>query len=1170
MTIHGKWHGHGRLVSSIALALGCATASLAGVSVTDVAVAPGSGGGIALSYRLNQAATSVSIQIAGGSTVTGTTTKGLNTVQLPSSANGKTATITAAAPAPDGPGGAAVLVPVTSPDNRATPASTNLVAVDVNRRIGSKYLGHIYLPTGFSQAGQKFLWVYAPDGTLVQTKDLSGFATSGSYPYGLAVAHADTQDRIVVHNRSLGEDYILAPDLSRLATQIGISTLVPGLAVTPGSGNADQPWNLWHAGNKTKDVRRYTSDLTTNAGIATVSTSLAAETLSTGENSHDIAVDDTNQFLFKVQVTDGGVGPLDTGGVNKWTSGDNGSTWTEDTTWHDTFMTDITTELTNALSALTTNGLVGGGISLANGFNAASPASSSVWVAVSGGSGATMWNRIYRVNAASGHIEQTVDIQQFVTPDGGIAFAGKAVHFLEADAFGNLVVGVQAGSAMDGRYTRYFAVIAPTAATNTATINNVDLTLPLSATGTVNKASAANTGTVQVTYTINASDNAGIVADNVQVTGDLTAIGGTAGMALTRGTVSADGKTAPYTLTFTVPTTVDLTNSGTFDIPFTVTATSNATGIVTRVSQAIYNAYTPAWTATTTAPVNSSAVTNGSTAYIGDDAGNVYAFDTTTGQPFTNFGGGSVALSGAVKGQLDYFMGRLYVATSTHVYVLNGGTGAVLGSTALSNVSSLAFDPVYPGSFFAAAGNTIVKLNALTAAQEAVTADLGAKVNQVAVIPNNGFVASPAFVVAGTEGDETGLNGKIIAVSVNDLSPVNGTDPVLATDTLGAVRSKAASSNDGSTSFFTIGGASGEWYFNADTVALVDTWVADSGGGANIGGNPYLSRSPVDANPTVPLDVTGTDANGKENARLAFATAGSASEGGGINVLNASVGERSSYGGFPVALTPAGSGFAAGSGLLGVNTTDDRALYIGSDAVDQRFFGLETKPDDISYAATAAKKHIFNPSDTAAFPGAVAGAFNSAPALSLNKVVVGSAAMRVYGFPSLTATRPGVVSATPANGANGVATTAGVSLVFDQDISAASVDPFNTTVIYDDAGNLVESTATVQADNKTLVIQPNSALTANKVYTVVVLASAGVQPYSATFYTGIPPAVQGDINGDGSFNLNDVKEALRIAAGLKTATAQAVTASGNKVTAGSITIEDAVFLEQVLAGKASF
>lgn len=1095
---------------------------------------------------------------------------------------GKTATITAAAPAPNGPGGAEVLIPVSSAGT-----ATRIVAVDTNRRMGSPYLGHIYLPTGFSQTA-KVLYAYAPDGSIVQQKDLATIATSGSFPYGFAVARADAQDRMVVHNRSLGRNYVLGPDLSLIADQGPTSNLVPGMAITPGSGNETQPWNIWQAGPKDKGVKHFTSDLATNSPAnatgnpdnigQTVIGAVAQETASTGENSDDIAVDNANKFLFKVQKSDGGVGPLTTGGANKWTSADNGATWAEDTNWLTNFLADVTADLGAAGSTLTTDNLVAGGVTLGHNFDSNNPAGSSVWISVYGGTGETAWNRIYKVNADSGRIDTaaTIDAQQIPTPEGGTAFAGNAVHYIEVDAFGNLIISLNAGMAANGsgQYARYWAVLAPNSGTNAATLTGVDLTLPLSATGTTSKARVANTGNQQVTFTINVSDNAGIVADNVQVTANLTALKGGDAVALTRGTVSGDGKSAAYTLTYTVPADVDLNNSGTFDIPFKVTATSNAAGFTTRVAQTVYNAYAPAWAVTTSGAVSSSAVTNGATAYIGDDAGNVYAIDTTSGAPAANFGGGSgmVTLDGPVLGKVVYVRGRLYVATPNKVYILNGGTGATIASKELAGVSSVdayaipaMFDPTSPVIFVAAAGNTIVKLNPNTAAQEAVSTDFGATVNRVAVVPSLSYAA---IVVAGTEGEPSGenagKNGKIVALARQDLTAANGADPVIATDANGAVRSRADWASTDAGYYFTIGGATGDYYISAETF-LPEPWTAGSGGGANVGGNPYAS-GPVEANPAFPLDVTS--ATGKETTRIAFATTT-----GAVYLLNSATGERSSYGGYPVALTTVpGSGFAAGAGVLAVNpsTAGARTLYIGSDATDQKFYALDTKPDDVSYAATAAKRHIFDPTDASAFPGAVPGAFNSTPALAVDKVVVGSAAKRVYGFASLTATRPGVVSVTPGNGATGVATSTKVTVNFNADISTALIDPFNTTMLLDDTGAVVNSTATLGADNKSIVIEPTSALTANKTYTVVITADAGVPAFSSSFYTGVPAAVQGDVNGDSAFNKQDVAAALRIAGGLQPATAAAITATGNKVTPGSITIEDAVFLGQVLAGKASF
>ncbi|HEY3266281.1 MAG TPA: Ig-like domain-containing protein [Armatimonadota bacterium] len=1172
-----------RWAAPAALGLALAAPSWAAISVTDVSISPGTGGDIFLKYRLNEAASSVSINLSGGSSVTGATAKGLNTVTLTHAVAGQTATITATAPAEaGGAAGAVLVVPVTTPDNRATPSSTNLVGVDVNKRInsaGNVYgaaLGHIYLPTGFNQAGQKYCWVYASDGTMLFNKNLGDVATSGSWPYGMAVAQGDPNDHVVIHNRSLAKNCVFNADLSlTFAAPYNYTNGVPGMCITPNPSDATLKFNIWQAGPKDKGVRRTKADLATAAGFDYNTTTFAIEAGNDGENVHDIAVDLTNAVMFKAQVTDGGVGALSTGGVNKWTSADAGDNWTEDTTWLTAFLNNVTADLAAAGSALTTADLVGGGVGLAPGFNAANMSNSSAWVAVSSSLAVPFFNRIYRVNAATAAIEQTIDVQQIPTPTGGVAIAGKSVRFVEADAVGNLCIGLNAAAAMTGQSSRYFAVLGPNqTGANSASVGGIFISAPPQISVSVDKNVVANTGAITVNFTAQVTDTSGIVADNAQVTADLSAIKGPPSATLVRGAVSADGFSAPYTVSYLVPKDVDLSNSGSFDLPFTL-ATTSTPSTVARVTVAVYSAYTPAWSLTTDGAVNSSPVTNGVYAYFGDDAGKVYEVNTATGALVSAFGaGGAVTLPEPVKGKLAYDAGKLYVATSGHVYVLNGGTGSILASPAVAGVSSLAVSPLIPNAVFAAAGNTIVKLNATTGAQLAATPDLGAAVNRVSLIPSsaNDATQAPAvaLVVTGTEGDSTGKNGKIVIASAGNLGAVfsdANSVPTLTpfTDANGPVRSQATFGNDGTINFFAIGGASGLWAVNADAGTLLE-WVANSGGGANNGGNPYTPGSPVDADPVVP--IVGDGSFGREDTRFAFATAGSASQGGQLNVLTSSVGERASYGGYPVPLTPIGSGFAAGAGLFAVNTADGpRVIYLGSDAVDKRFFAVETEPDDISYSATADKKHIFDPKDTLAFPGAAAGAFNSAPALSGDKVVVGSAARRVYGFASLTAVQPWVTSVTPANGSASATAPASITLTFSGDISTSPIDS-STVKLLDSAGAAVDASPALGADLKSIVITPASPLSLNKTYTVVVDATVS-QPFSSSFATALPAVVKGDVNGDGQFNAQDVKDALKMASGLLPATDKAITAL-NKTKPYSITVGDAVFMDRVLGGKASF
>jgi len=140
----------------VALGLLYSTTAFAAVSVTNTKVQVVNGN-LVLSYRLNEAATSVQISTSGGTNVAGPTAKGLNQVNLPLADAGGTATITASAPAANGPGGAAVISHAKLPDNRniTDPSllSTAMVGVDVNRRAGSPHQGTIYMATGFGQSG---------------------------------------------------------------------------------------------------------------------------------------------------------------------------------------------------------------------------------------------------------------------------------------------------------------------------------------------------------------------------------------------------------------------------------------------------------------------------------------------------------------------------------------------------------------------------------------------------------------------------------------------------------------------------------------------------------------------------------------------------------------------------------------------------------------------------------------------------------------------------------------------------------------------------------------------------------------------------------------------------------------------------------------------------------
>jgi hypothetical protein len=649
-------------------------------------------------------------------------------------------------------------------------------------------------------------------------------------------------------------------------------------------------------------------------------------------------------------------------------------------------------------------------------------------------------------------------------------------------------------------------------------------------------------------------DAAGIVADNVQVKADLTAIGGGAAVALTRGTVSADGKSAAYTTSFKVPSSAAL---GTSNLPFTVTGTSAS--VVTKVAQTVYQAYLPAWKSSVQGAVTA-VVSNGPATYVATDAGNVYAFNNADGAPVPTFGGGSgVNVGESVTRGLLAANGRLYVPGATHLFILDLGSGAQTGSAAIPQPSAAAAYSMDATTVFVGGGdNKVHALDANTGAQKFASADLGGAVNDPAIGPS--FATASGFVLAA--GTSPASGGAIVMLDPSDLTQAY---PPIA-DPKGAVRSKAAFGlqGDGVSSYFVIGGASGLWGVNADD-GSVFSWPTD----ATHGGNPYATPTPVDADPTITATPAGA-------GRIEFADTS-----GNFYIILAADGGKLSFGGVPANLTtpPGTGGFADGAGIVstsGVSPTDNttavRIAYLGSDNNDRRFFAVNTLPDDSTYGVTPQSLSTFDPNDTATFPGETPGGFTNVPAVAGDKIVVGSSAGRVYGFPSLVVPGPYVASVTPASGATGVPAGQVVSVTFSQAVTPG----FTGTVRLLQNGADVPGGMDLSGDGMTLSFTPSAPLTDKKSYVFTVQGftnadgTIAVPAFSSTFYTGVPPAVQGDINGDGSFNLNDVKEALRIAAGLKSATAQAVTASGNKVTAGKITVEDAVFLEQVLAGKAAF
>jgi hypothetical protein len=1155
-------------VSPLALTLYfavCSGASWAAVSVTDISVTQ-SGNNLVLSYRLNEPATSVSV-VVGSQSYTGTVTKGLNSLTLPSSAAGQSATITATAPAENGTGGAVVLVPFTQ-----DAASTAYTGIAWSKRAGSATRGHLYTTAGFSQTVKK-LSSWASDGTKILDKDLTfgGTVTNGSYPFGLAVAANDPNDLVYVANRSARRFYTLSPtDLSLQQTVVynpaGTTTIgnnYMGMSVTPNNAaGATAPWNVYLGGNRDGTTIHLLYD-----GVATVSapteptTASSVSTVSSVELEEAVAVDPTNAVLYKAQVHDSGVQPIteddatSTGtpnAIQKWVSTNQGDTWTLDPTWGTNFRTDIGAD--SSANAL--------GVALDAGFDATNLAASKVWVSVSG----TGVNKVYHANASDGHIitADTIDLTLVTVPSGTQAISAQGSHYLSVSHRGNiaLVVGNSAGT--NGSY---WGVLAPN--TSSATTDSLTAVLqpPLGASTSADHPVVGNTGNATVTYTVQVTDPNAQVG-TATVTGNLSQIGGPASLALVKATESTDHKTASFSASYLVPTKATL---GAFDLPFTTTVGSKS--IVTTVNQSIYAAYVPTWATAVDGAVNTSPAANGPVAYIGTDAGSVYAVNAATGAIITSFGsGGKSNVGEAIHGFISQANGKLYVSGTSHVFILNSGTGALLGTSAAiaspSSVLAPAYDftAVYVGS----GDNKIHKLDATTGAQIAVSADLGAPVHDPAIgasVDVSG--TSTDIIMAGT--DAVSGSGQIVMLKASDLTQAFAT----ILDPKGSVKSRPAYSVVSGTRphAFAIGGPSGLWGINADDGTLIaesgstSYWSTDSGEN----GNPYATPTSVDAN------IASGNVGDSLVGGFAFASAGNASQGGSLNIVDGETGERVSYGGLPVPLAAPGGGFAQGGGVcylegtLADLTTAAAFAYLGSDTVDQRFFALDTLPQDFNYIASADKKHIFDARDTMTFGSAYpAGGFISTPVEANGTIIVGSTGSRVYGFAPLMSVPPNVVSSTPANGATGVDAGATVTLVFSANISTATIDS-TTFQMLDQTGAAVDASAALQSDNKTVIITPNNALTANKTYTVVVSAPT-VQAFSSSFYTGIPPVVKGDVNGDGVFDAKDVKVALQIAAGLVTASHTAITAGdlykpGSKTPDGKITLEDALFLSRVLAGK---
>lgn len=1119
-----------------ALALGalCLGVSRAAVTVTDIKVGK-QGADLTISYRLNQAATSVNIQV-GAQSFTGTTNQGLNVATVPGSLAGQTATITATAPTVAGTGGAEVLVPFTQ-----DASSNRITGIGVVTRPGSPYKGRIFLAAGFLQQRNKYLFAYHSDGSFVAKKDLTASGYTGdSFPYGMALFQNDAKDRIAVQNRSNARLLVYNPDLSLAHNLLGRYN-TPGCAVTPlqDANGTDIPEfiNAWQGGNNPDGcVIHDTHDLATatRTAIDTVATNTTG---ATGDIlSQAIIVDAKNKVMFRAQA--GGGCTIANGHLAKFDSADYGLTWTEDTAWNAT--------LCAAIGADSAGWCLGAAPD--KGFDANNLAASYIWVAVSGVTGPASLNKLYRVNAATGAIDAaaTIDLTAVTVPVDTTTIADKAGHFLSVDAGGNIVLTV--GNTIQ-QSASYWGVLAPNTSGPTSDVATVSLIPPAYVDLAISPTSVGNTGSAQLTFTATAFDPKGIVADNVQVSVDLAPIGGST-LNLTQQSVSGDGLTGVYTGSYTVPANAPL---GGKDIQATMTtATSGSPTVKTGMS--IYNAYVPAWTTVTDGGVSTSVAGNGNVAYVGTDTGKVVAINTVTGAPVATFGSNGVAtVSGPVSGNLLLASGRLYAITPTSVDILNSGRGTKLGAINVANAVDVAAHPGNPAVVYVSAGNYVYKVNAATGAQLAQSADLGAKANRMAVgsaVPGGG-----SWVLAlGTEDDGTGANGKIVMLDPDTLAEMYPS----ITDPAGAVRSRPAFVEVSGSPVFGIGGASGLWGVDATSGTLL-AWTT----GTFSTGNPYQTSAPVDG------DVAASASN-EPTPRFFVCTRGSATAGGQILVITASSGERVSFGGYPVQLTATGSGFAQGSGIIAhyganlVNAALTRPMYIGSDANSRMFFGLETLPDATDYNASPAKKHIFDTNDTATFPGAVAGAFPGVAAQCGNRVVTGSTAGRAYGFPALTVTEAATVTASsPANGADGVSTSANITLTFDKDISSLFLD--NTIVkLLDQDGN--EVSAFLQAAGTTLTIDPDVSLTPNRYYSVAVYPVVNqFQPFSAIFYTGTL-VVPFDVNKDGQFNADDVKAALGVAAGLLNATA-IDKAQADVNGDGKVTLEDAELLDRKLNGK---
>lgn len=1166
-----------------------------------------------ITYRLNEAATSVDVAISNGTHLAGGTLKGLNTMEYAPPVGGLTGTITATGAAENGTGGAVQLIPATLVSDE--PATNSYISgIDWFKRSGSPQRGHIAIIAGYGTASgvSKRVDISASDGSILLHKDISAYG-AGSYPFGVAVAQDDPADRVWIASRSTGYVQIF----NSSASPIDLTTDTTNFRMTGTSNNymgmsvvrdGTDPTNtakfsMYMGDNKNGRARHHTADFSAATPVYTAATpTTVAQSNTSGATGNDdaqaIAVDGKSKVMFKAQVHDSGVGaiseldPANTGcsaNLNKWVSTDGGLNWTMDTTWSAAII---------GAGGIPETAASAYGVALDKGFDADNIAGSAVWISIGGGS--PVVRKIYHVTADTGQIiaADTIDLSA-VTAGGTIILSDKFPRYISASHKGNLAVVVGAQSAASGAY---WTVLAPNSAgPTTDTSDTFAVAVPLLVSGaTTSRASLGNSGFAQTTYTVSVYDPSGIKADNVQATIDLSQIGGNAAQALTVA-VGSDPNTGTLTYVYTVPSSAA---AGSFDLPVHVTA-SGGKSLTSSISQAVYNALKPNWVITTDAGVNSSPVVSGKYAYIGTDGGRIYAFDATSGAPLTAFcSNGVVTVGEPVKNKLQVSDGKLFAAGTAHVFIMDAGTGRapVSGATPISvaiATPSIALvanstDANVANRLFVGGGDNKVHLfDATTGAALKTSADLGARIFNVAIGPTTGLdgssVSMDYLVVAGTDtftDASSVVGGRIHMLSPIDLSDAVPANPSVAfVDAKGAVKSRASfGKNSSGANYFAIGGATGLWGVNADTGLLLgdgaDIWgttSAATSAGAN--GNPYATSTPVDANPVVGKILPTAD------SAIFFATTG-----GSLYGISANTGDRFSYAGDPAALTTAG-GYAAGGGVLTNNNTQGatsvvRMVYAGSDAADQKFFAQLRDQDSSSYVVTPDKKYIFDPGDTLTFPTALGyapGAFNSTPAMACGNVVVGSApgtgSGKVYGFPSINLAPICVAAVDPLPGAYSVPAAKVIRVTFSSDINAGTVST-DTLRVYTTSGTLVAGTVAQDAvDTKSFTFTPSNSLAANTGFYIDLSGAQDnnnvpIDDFTSTFNTGAAPVtvVKGDVNADGVFDARDVKAALQIAAGLTAATKDAVTAGdlykpGSKTPDGKITIEDALFLSRVLVGK---